>query len=265
MIEKLDFMVRFWQLQARHNALGEPLTTGERVELLSLLRLMSTDQRLPDTGPAPRTDQGIPVQLTAPGGFLSGELRLVCADGIVLACASPLHAGQSTIVRLADAVLGVEYTLPCVVLWSYVGTPSAMALRVDGAPRAHELRHPRAGHVALAARHRRAPGRAPRRVSPQKKRIEPPRRQGRQGAKGSESLSPLASLASWRLACCERASARSRGRGRCGRRCGSASPRPSGRRRGRSASATSGCARRSRRSCRRSSSRARATSPRRTR
>ena len=134
MIEKLDFMVRFWQLRARHDALGEPLAASERIELLSLLRLMSTDQRLPDPGPPPRTDQGIPVQLTAPGGFLTSELRLVCADGIVLACASPLHAGQSTIVRLADAVVGVEYTLPCVVVWSHVGTPSAMALRVDGAP-----------------------------------------------------------------------------------------------------------------------------------
>ncbi len=134
MIDKVDFMVRFWQLRARHEALGAPLTPVERVELLSLLRLMSTDLRLPDQGPAPRTDQGVPVQLTARGGFLSAELRLVCADGIVLACAAPMRVGQSTIVRIADAVSGVEYTLPCVVEWAHVGSPSAMALRVDGSP-----------------------------------------------------------------------------------------------------------------------------------
>lgn len=134
MIDKLDFMVRFWQLRARHDALGAPLSAVERIELLSLLRLMATDLRLPDPGPAPRTDQGVPVQLTAKGGFLSGEMRLVCADGIVLACATRMRVGQSTIVRLADAVSGLEYTLPCVVEWVFQAAPSAMALRVDGSP-----------------------------------------------------------------------------------------------------------------------------------
>jgi hypothetical protein len=134
MLEKLDFMVRFWQLRARNGALGAPLSPLERLELLSLLRLMATDAPLPDPGPAPRTDQGIPAQLAAPGGFIAGELRLVCAEGVVVACASPMRALQSTIVRLADAVSGVEYTLPCTVAWSHVGAPSAMGLRVDGAP-----------------------------------------------------------------------------------------------------------------------------------
>jgi hypothetical protein len=134
MLEKLDFMVRFWQLRARNVALGLPLSPRERVELLSLLQFMATDASLPDPGKPPATDQGVPVQLAAPGGFLSGELRLVCAEGIVVACASPMRSEQSTIVRLADAVSGLEYTLPCTVAWSYVGAPSAMALRVDGAP-----------------------------------------------------------------------------------------------------------------------------------
>jgi len=134
MIEKLDFMVRFWQLRARHKALGAPLSAVERIELLSLLRLMATDLRIPDPGPPPRTEHGVPVQLTAPGGFISGELRLVCADGVLVACATPMRAGHSTILRLADAVSGVEYTLPCVAEWTYIGSPSCMALRVDGAP-----------------------------------------------------------------------------------------------------------------------------------
>jgi hypothetical protein len=134
MLEKLDFMVRFWQLRARHEALGAPLSGFERVELLSLIRLMATDHRLPDPGPPPKSEAGVPVQLTAPGGFLAGELRLVCAEGVVLACASPLRPGFGTIVRLADAVSGLEYTIPCTVAWSFIGTPSAMALRVDGSP-----------------------------------------------------------------------------------------------------------------------------------
>ena len=134
MLEKLDFMVRFWQLRVRHGALGAPLTSVERIELLSLLRLMSTDLRLPEPGPAPRSDCGLPVQLTAPGGFISGELRMVCADGMVVACATPMRSGNSTIVRPADAVSGFEYTIPCVLEWAHVGRPSAMALRVDGAP-----------------------------------------------------------------------------------------------------------------------------------
>jgi hypothetical protein len=134
MLEKLDFMVRFWQLRARNSDLGAPLSALERVELLSLLRLMSSDAPLPEQGAPPRTDQGVPVQLAAPGGFLSAELRLVCAEGMLVACASPMRSGQSVIVRLADPVSGVEYTVPCTVEWAHVGTPSAMALRVDGAP-----------------------------------------------------------------------------------------------------------------------------------
>ncbi len=50
MLEKLDFMVRFWDLKARHEALA-PLTSLERGELLSLtleighLRHSMTDHR----------------------------------------------------------------------------------------------------------------------------------------------------------------------------------------------------------------------------
>jgi hypothetical protein len=133
-LEKLDFMVRFWQLRARHEAIGLPLSSPERIELLSLIRLMASEHKLPEPGPAPRVEGGLPVQMTAPGGFLAAELRLVSAEGIVVACASTLRSGASVIVRLADAVSGVEYTLPCTVAWSVSASPCAMALRVDGAP-----------------------------------------------------------------------------------------------------------------------------------
>lgn len=134
MLEKLDFMMRFWSLHARYGALGAPLSAIEQIELLSLIRLMATDYPLPEPGPLPRTESGLSVQLTAPGGFLKGELMMVCAGGLIVACSSPLRAGQSTLLRLADAETELEYTIPCVVSWMYVGAPSAMALRVDGAP-----------------------------------------------------------------------------------------------------------------------------------
>jgi hypothetical protein len=52
----------------------------------------------------------------------------------VVACVSPVLAGESTVVRLADERAGVEYTLPCLVEWTCPGSPAAMALSVDGAP-----------------------------------------------------------------------------------------------------------------------------------
>lgn len=134
MLDKLDFMVRFWRLRARHEALEKPLSALERAELLSLLQLMAADDHMPGIGPAPRTEHGLPAQLSGPGGFISGQIRLVCPEGVVVACKTPQGAGQSTVVRVADAIAGVEYTIPCVIEWTYTGTPGAMALRVDGTP-----------------------------------------------------------------------------------------------------------------------------------
>jgi hypothetical protein len=132
-LEKLDFMVRFWQLKARHESAGAPLSPLERGELFSLLSLMASGDPLPEPGPAPNSD-GVIVQITARGGFLAAELRLVCAGGLVVASFVPLAVGQSTLVRLADPASGVEYTLPCVAEWSFIANPIALALRVDGVP-----------------------------------------------------------------------------------------------------------------------------------
>jgi len=134
MLDKLDFMMRFWDLKARHEYLGVPLSPVERIELLSLLSLMATDDPLPDAGAPPRSEHALGAQITARGSFVAVEVRMVCARGLVVACVTPLPAGQSTVVRLADDATGVEYSVPCVVEWGTVGSPSAMALRVDGAP-----------------------------------------------------------------------------------------------------------------------------------
>ncbi len=134
MLEKLDFMMRFWDLKARHGTLGAPLSPVERIELLSLLSLMATDDPLPPAGPPPRSEHALEAQITARGSFVGVEVRMVCAGGVVVACMTPLAAGQSTVLRLAGDTRGFEYTVPCVVEWGMEGSPSAMALRVDGVP-----------------------------------------------------------------------------------------------------------------------------------
>lgn len=133
LLEHLDFMVRYWQLLARHGAAGEPLTAREQAELLSMVGLFSGDERLPAPGPAPSIT-GVPAQLTGAHGFVAGDLRGLAVEGLLVVTASPLVPGQRTVVRLADAVSGIELAVPCVVAWSRRGRPSANALRVDGMP-----------------------------------------------------------------------------------------------------------------------------------
>src|ERR1700723_2461316 len=38
-IDKLGFLVRFWQLKGRHASLSAPLSSSEQIELLSLMQL----------------------------------------------------------------------------------------------------------------------------------------------------------------------------------------------------------------------------------
>jgi hypothetical protein len=145
MLEKLDFMMRFWTLNARYGALGASLSAVEQIELLSLIRLMTTDHALPEPGSVSLSVPGLSVQLTAPQGFLNGELKMVCAGGLIVTCGSPLPTGQRTLLRLADTLAEIEYTIPCVVSWTYMGAPSTMALRVDGAPARMTVESPSPG------------------------------------------------------------------------------------------------------------------------
>jgi hypothetical protein len=142
MLDKLDFMVRFWDLQARHGA-GMPLTPLERGELFSLLSLMVADDPMPDPGQA--REEGTPVQIAAHASFLGATLVHVCAAGLVVVAGAPMPVGQSTVVRITDPGSDVEYTLPCVVAWAYVGTHTTLALRVDGGPTRKSFAAPRSG------------------------------------------------------------------------------------------------------------------------
>jgi hypothetical protein len=132
-IEKLDFLVRFWELKARHATLGEPLCAREQVELLSLMQLVG-DCALPEAGPVARTKGTLPAQVIGDGTMRFIEVRSVGAGALLAACATPVAVGVNVIVRAADAVSGVEYALPCKVMWVYSGTPYTLALVVDGIP-----------------------------------------------------------------------------------------------------------------------------------
>jgi hypothetical protein len=151
MIEKLDFLVRFWELKARHATLGEPLCPREQVELLSLMQLMTGDCAIPDAGPVQRTRNALPAQLIGDGTMKTIEIRSVSASALLVACATQVTPGSQVIVRAADAVSGVEYALPCKVMWVHAGAPFTMALAVDGIPTRAIFGTPSFAHVNALA------------------------------------------------------------------------------------------------------------------
>jgi hypothetical protein len=132
-IEKIDFLLRFWELKARSDRLGDPLGPSEQLELLSLMQLV-TSPRLQKAGPVARERGCVPAQVIGDGGLETVEIRHVSAAALLVAGADTFAAGSQVIVRIADAVTGVEFALPCVVTWAYKGSPSTMALTVDGIP-----------------------------------------------------------------------------------------------------------------------------------
>jgi hypothetical protein len=138
-IDKLGFLVRFWELKARHATLGEPLSDPEQLELLSLMQLVTGDCQMPVPGTCARPSNAIPAQLIGEGTILSVEVRFVSAAALLLASVRPMTLGERAIVRTADAVSGIEYVLPCSVAWVHDASPCIMALVVDGIPTRSEL------------------------------------------------------------------------------------------------------------------------------
>jgi hypothetical protein len=133
-IDKLGFLVRFWELKARHATLGLPLSSGEQLELLSLMQLVTGDFRMPEPGTCARPSNAVPAQLIGEGTILPVEVRYVCAAAMVVASAKSMSPGERVIIRTADAVSGVEFAFPCSVAWVYDGAPCIMAVVVDGIP-----------------------------------------------------------------------------------------------------------------------------------
>jgi hypothetical protein len=134
LIDKLDFLVRFWELKGRNASLGEPLVAREQIELLSLMQLVTGDLDVPAAGPVERPRSALPAQMIGDGTILPVEIRSVNAAAVVVSCAGMVPAGSHVVLRAADAITGVEYALPCSVLWVYRGSPTILALGVDGIP-----------------------------------------------------------------------------------------------------------------------------------
>ncbi len=134
MLEKLDLMVRFWELTARHASGGEPLSTDEQVELLSWMQLITADLDVPGPGPLARTGGALPAQVIGAGTTHGVELRAVLARALLVTSATPIPQGAIVLLRATDAIAGVEYIVPCVVKWVHYASPCSLALVVDGIP-----------------------------------------------------------------------------------------------------------------------------------
>jgi hypothetical protein len=147
-IDKLGFLVRFWELKARHATLGQPLGASEQVELLSLMQLVTADFRMPEPGSCARPANALPAQLIGEGIILPVEVRHVSAAALLVAAAKPLSPKERVVVRAADAVSGVEYAFPCSVAWVYDASPCIMALVVDGIPTRSDFTAMREAHAA---------------------------------------------------------------------------------------------------------------------
>lgn len=133
-IDKLGFLVRFWELKARHATLGKPLSASEQVELLSLMQLVTGDCKMPPPGTCARPSNPLPAQLIGEGTILAVEVRYVCAAALLVASVKSMTLGERAIIRTADAVSGVEYSIPCSLAWVHEASPCIMALVVDGIP-----------------------------------------------------------------------------------------------------------------------------------
>jgi hypothetical protein len=144
-MEKLDFLVRFWELRARYEAIGVPLTKNERFELLSLLQLVASEDEPSAIEAVDSSRRGVPVQLTAGSGFLSGDLKELTSERLVVGAVSPLTVGERTVVYIADAVTGIEYTVPCVVSWAREDEPCLIGLAPDGLPSCSRFTVPKSG------------------------------------------------------------------------------------------------------------------------
>jgi len=160
-IDKLDFLVRFWELRARHATLGQPLAAREQVELLSLMQLVTSDLRIPKAGPIAHPRDALPAQLIGDGTILAVEVRGISAAALVVVSAGTMPSGARVIVRAADAVSGLEYVLPCSVAWLHHGSPHTMALVVDGVPTRNDFSSPSQPPMRIAmpmGRHERLVG-----------------------------------------------------------------------------------------------------------
>lgn len=92
---------------------------------------------LPEGAVLERTREGraFPVRLLVEGALMVGELRQVHADGVVVQTDTLMPIGRTLTLHLSDAVAGVEYTLPLLVVWSMRAGRPTSGLRLNGIPK----------------------------------------------------------------------------------------------------------------------------------
>ena len=78
-----------------------------------------------------RLAQPLPVHLTVPGGFRSGELRSVSAGGLAVVVRGVPRGVRRTVVQVTDAKKQVEYVFPGRVVW---GNGVVVGIAFDGLP-----------------------------------------------------------------------------------------------------------------------------------
>ena len=93
------------------------------------MQLVTGDLEIPAVGAYERPKNALPAQMIGDGTILPVEIRNVSAAALIVSCAGQVPAGAQVILRAADAITGVEYVLPCNVLWVYKGAPT---LSVNG-------------------------------------------------------------------------------------------------------------------------------------
>jgi hypothetical protein len=155
MLEKIDFLIRFWELRARHESSAAPLDQGEQRELLSLLQLVTDDLGVPEARALAASVAGgagepCPAHAIGEAGVVSIDVQLVTASSLVVTSARALAVHEAVIVRATDAVAGIEYSLPCRVAWVHGSAPITMALVVDGIPTRAPFDTDDLAHAALA-------------------------------------------------------------------------------------------------------------------
>jgi hypothetical protein len=131
MDEIIEMLHEYVSLLARVTS-GDALCSVDRARWLALSRLIPGTGEPPEPSDNDQAHDGVPVQVTAPGGFESARLLAVSRDGMRLCLSHPLPQGLATIVRAIAPRSGFEYTFPCKVAWS---REESVGLAFDGAPK----------------------------------------------------------------------------------------------------------------------------------
>ncbi len=91
-IEKIDFLVRFWELKARRESCGDPLAASEQVELLSLMQLMTVDRKVQGAWSGARAKRARSRRRSSAMVRLSIEIRNVTAAAAILVAAASVFS-----------------------------------------------------------------------------------------------------------------------------------------------------------------------------